>query len=205
MTSQRYAALDDAGKRRFVVNAARHLCDRQPQFQERVNDTLRRIGWEIIDGELVALDLIDAQDLAHVPQESRLDLLKAASRVGNDPSGAITAACGAIDILTEAIYRANQNLGNPADASFQERVNRSLQAIGGLDRYRADLVALGWEEEKANLAVQNMRQAVSQAAYAMGLVRSNMGDTHGTRETIHRMVFSSVKWAVIIAGFLRQD
>lgn len=180
MTSQRYVGLDDGGKRRFVVNAARHFFERVPQFRDRINDTLRRIGWEIFGGELVALDLIDAQDLAHVPEESRPDLLKAATRVGNDPSGAITAACGAIDILTEAIYNANPALGNPADTSFQERVNRSLQAIGGLERYRRDLTELSWTEERANLVVQNMRQSISQAAVVMGLLRSNMGDAHGT-------------------------
>lgn len=202
MATASYPGLDDAARRVLVTNVARALVGRIPRFEARLDEILRRIGWRYLNGSLILVGIVDEQDLAQVPARARADLLKAAERITTDPSGAITAASGAIDALTEDIYR-QHSLGNAGEASFQERVNQSLKAIGAFQRYTDELVGLGWDTQRAEKLVHNLRGSISQAAFVIQTLRANMGDAHGSKPTIERLVFQSVRWMVIIATNLR--
>ena len=202
LTAKSYAELGDAQKRVFVANAARELYARNAEWAGELNAQLGYIGYQIVDGTLIQVGAVDAEDLAQVPAVARPDLLKAAERVGHDPSGAVTSACAAIHAITAQVY-AVQGLGNPGDASFQERVNRSLEAIGAMAAYEHDLIELGWEAQKAKQLAHNLKGSISQAANVMQTLRSGMGDVHGTKRTLEHLVFESLKWAVIISTIFK--
>lgn len=202
ITADAYRSLSATKQRAFVANAARELHSRNPEWASELNKPLGFIGYQIVDGELIQVDAIDAADLAQVPTLARPDLLKAAARIGQDPSGAVTSACAAIDSITAKIY-ADKNLGNPGLASFQERVNKSLEAIGALAQYEDDLLGLGWDPAKAKQLVQSLKGSLNQAGNVMQTLRSGMGDVHGTKKTLDHLVFEAVKWAVLIATIFK--
>lgn len=202
ITAKSYAALDEKQKRLFVANTARDLYARNAEWAAELNGPLGYIGYQIVDGALIQVGAVDAEDLAQVPEVARPDLIKAAERIGHDPSGAVTSACAAIDAITAQVYVA-QGLGNPGDASFQERVNRSLEALGAVAAYENDLVQLGWDAQKAKQLAQNLKGSINQAANVMQTLRSGMGDVHGTKKTLEHLVFESLKWAVIISTIFK--
>jgi hypothetical protein len=202
ITAKSYAELDEKQRRLFVANAARELYARNPGWAGVLNGPLGYIGYQVVDGVLIQVGAVDTQDLAQVPEVARPDLLKAAERIGHDPSGAVTSACAAIDAITAQVYMA-QGLGNPCDASFQERVNRSLEALGAVTAYDDDLVQLGWDAQKAKQLAQNLKGSINQAANVMQTLRSGMGDVHGTKKTLEHLVFESLKWAVVISTMFK--
>lgn len=202
LTAKSYAELADAQKRVFVANAARELHARNAEWTAELNAPLGYIGYQIVDGTLIQVGAVDAQDLAQVPEAARPDLLKAAERIGHDPSGAVTSACAAIDAITAQVYAA-QGLGNPGDASFQERVNKSLEALGAMAAYENDLVQLGWDAQKAKQLAQNLKGSINQAANVMQTLRSGMGDVQGTKKTLEHLVFESLKWAVVVSTIFK--
>ena len=129
-------------------------------------------------------------------------MVKAADRLLDDTTGAISAACGAVDSVTEGIFEAH-NLGKPGERSFQERVNLSMQTLGVIHRLQTELEQLGWDKTKAKEFCQNLKGSISQAAKVMESLRSQMGDVHGSKPTIETLVFDSVRWALIICSLLR--
>ncbi len=175
MVTSQYNGLDEPARRLFVANVARALVGRDAGLESTLDEILARIGWRFIDGALIPVGVIDEQDLVQVPDIARADLTKAAARITTDPSGAITAAAGAIDTVTAHIYR-NRGIGDPGDASFQQRVNRSLEAISAMARYKTELMGLGWDAALAELLIHNLEGSSSQAAFVMQSLRANMGD-----------------------------
>jgi hypothetical protein len=202
LTAASYAELGLEQKRVFVANAARQLHAKNAAWATELNGPLGYIGYQIVDGTLIQVGTVDAQDLAQVPEVARPDLLKAAERIGHDPSGAVTSACAAIDAITASVY-VGQGIGNPGDASFQERVNKSLEALGAMAAYENDLVQLGWDAQKAKQLAQNLKGSINLAANVMQTLRSGMGDVHGTKKTLEHLVFDSLKWAVIISTIFK--
>ncbi|CAB3724000.1 hypothetical protein LMG22037_05013 [Paraburkholderia phenoliruptrix] len=125
---QVYAEMDEDKRRRFVVIAAEEIVKQRPDVQPQLEEYLSRLGWQWLDDTLVPVNLFDAADLAELPAEPRAELIKAAQRFRDgDLSGAISAACAAVDTVTSSIYR-DAGLGDPGRASFQERCNCSLEA-----------------------------------------------------------------------------
>ena len=58
--------------------------------------------------------------------------MKAATRLRDgDLSGAVSAACAAVDAVTSKVYE-TKGLGDPGKASFQEKVSRSLEVLDTL-------------------------------------------------------------------------
>lgn len=96
-------------------------------------------------------------------------------------------------------------MGDIGQASFQEKVNKALTAVKALENLYAELLQLGWKKGKAKIFCKNLKGAISQAAYVMQILRSEMGDVHGSRLPLATLVFDSIKWAMIISSLLRYD
>lgn len=90
---------------------------------ENVQRLFAQHGFQFVDGTFVPIALIDQREARYLPETSASELAKAMKRlVENDETGAITAACGAIDSLMADIYRAHQ-LGDPGQFAFAAKVN----------------------------------------------------------------------------------
>jgi hypothetical protein len=176
---------------------------RRPEWADRLNEALRRIGWMLVGDAIIPLELLDPHDLAFVPDAARPDLVKAADRISTDPAGAVTAACGAIDSVTEDIYQ-RYNLGNHRTASFEERVSRSLTAMGIIGRLSKQLQETGWDQKKGEELCERLGKAIGHNAFVMATLRSKMSDAHGSKPTIDALAFNSVKWATIICSMLNE-
>ncbi len=200
-----YSKLPNDQKERFVLNIARELIKQNQSYRERLNEVLQNIGWALIEDRLIQINVLHPSDLINLPQDACEDLSKAAERLPYDLSGAITAACGAVDSVCTRIYKRYPDLGNIGKASFQEKVNKALAAVKALDNLHAELIQLGWEEDKAKKFCENLKGAISQAAYVMQTLRSKMGDAHGSKPSLATLVFDSIKWAMIISSLLRRD
>lgn len=104
--------------------------------------------------------------------------------------------------VTARIFK-EQTLGVASDASFQEKVSRSLSACGVLQEVEKQLGELGWEASDASLFTKTLRGALNQGAYVMQALRSRMGDVHGTKPILKPLVCDSIKWAELIVRILR--
>lgn len=196
-----YEKSDDESKRLLAVVFSRELLRRRPTLEDQLRESLAAIGWQLVDGDLVPLEILSPEDLASVPAVSHNDLLKAAKRFSYDPSGAVSAACGAVDTLTQTIY-ALHSLGHPGDHSFQQRVNQSLRALKIAEETQQELIALGWHPAKAEEFAKTLQGSLSQTAKVLETLRSHMGDAHGTKPVVDSMVINSVRWASVICLFL---
>jgi hypothetical protein len=199
-----YREREEVDRRRLLVNVARNLLEKKPESADRLNEALRRIGWMLVDEAIIPLEVLDPRDLAFVPERARNDLVTAAERISTDPDGAVTAACGAIDSVTEDIYQ-RHNLGDHRRASFEERVSQSLRAVGTLERLSGRLKGIGWESKKADELCKRLGEAIAHTAFVMATLRSNMSDVHGSKPTLDVLVFNSVKWSTVICSMLTDD
>ncbi|MGA4422856.1 hypothetical protein ACI2UY_22625 [Ralstonia nicotianae] len=190
--------LDTAALRRFLALVAEELLERRPDFQGQLADRLARHGWALVDRRLIPLELFDPVELAAVPDAPRTDLVKAAQRFRDgDLSGAIGAACGAVDGAVALVYARHQ-LGGPA-RSFQEGCKRALEAVVHLD---PPLNELGWDGEDRKQFIGSFNGALSHGAFVMQMLRTRMGDAHGTKPILKTLVFDALKWAELFVRTL---
>ena len=201
--NQLYNDLYPDEKQHFIINVARGIIGINPEYRERINELLQNIGWTLAEDRLIPIDILNPSDLVNLPETAREDLSKAAERLPSDLSGAITNACGAVESVCEKIYK-RYNLGEVGKASFQEKVNKSLEAVKALENLKDELIRLGWDEAKADILCKNLKGAVSQAAYVMQGIRSGMGDVHGSKPALNTLAFDSIKWSMIISSLLRE-
>ena len=179
-------------RRHSIILIAEELLRRTPDLQSALADDLRRHGWGLADNRLIPLELFDPAELVALPEIPRADLVKAAQRFRDgDLGGAISAACGAVDSAVALVY-SQQGLGDPSKASFQEGCNVALGAVANFD---APLRALGWDDATLKPFLQNFKGALNQGAYVMQVLRSKMGDVHGTKPILKPLVFDALKWA----------
>jgi hypothetical protein len=121
--------------------------------------------------------------------------------MGNgDENGAITAACGAVDTATIAIY-AKQGWGPPPD-SFQAKVNTVLSKLHVYDEMFEELKQIGLKAEDAKSIVAELYEATKHAANALQVIRRSLGDVHGKKPTYTRLTYDTIKWASAICGLL---
>ncbi|HBO7424850.1 TPA: hypothetical protein L4892_004224 [Pseudomonas aeruginosa] len=179
----------------FVSFVVEELLRKDPSNKTQLDELLSRHGWGVVENSLVPLELFDPAELAQLPQATRCDLVKAARRFRDgDLTGAISAACGAVDTATSEIYAA-YSLGDPTKASFQERCARSLEALKTLRDMEEQLRELGWNDTKLKPFLQNFKGALNQGANVMQTLRSEMGDVHGSKPILKPLVFDALKWA----------
>ncbi|GAF68906.1 unnamed protein product, partial [marine sediment metagenome] len=164
-------------------------------LSEEMERVLSRVGWKFSGTSLIPIEIFDLSELTELPEEAHADLEKAATRLRDgDLSGSLSACCGALDSVTASIYR-EFSLGDPNKASFQERISKSLNAIGSKDGLDKELQEITWTEEDIKMFTNNLSGSLNQAAFVMQKLRSNMGDVHGTKPAINALVFDSIKWS----------
>jgi len=192
----------DEEKRHFVNIVIEEMLDRSSNVEEQLEKYLSRLGWQIIDKAVIPIEILDRNDLVELDEISREDLLKSAKRFRDgDLSGALSAACGAIDSLTNEIYQ-NNNLGDATKASFQERCKVALNEVGVFKAITNELSDIEWKESGIIPFSKNFEGALNQATYVMQSLRANMSDVHGTKPVLKPLIFDSIKWSQIIVRLL---
>ena len=195
--------LDHARKTRVLNHLAEEIVRQRPYQSKSLEDNLERLGWQLADGTLVPIELFDIADLADLPDVARTDLLKAAARLRDgDLSGALAAACAAVDSATNAVY-SEKGLGSLSKDGFQARCTKALKAKQTLSELTAELTGMGWEEADADKLSKNLQGALNQGAYVMQTLRSRMSDVHGSKRVLNPLVFDSLKWAALIVRMLK--
>jgi hypothetical protein len=178
---------------------------RRQDLRDELDHVLSRVGWKFAQGNLVPVELFDSSELQQLPPESHKDLIKAAVRLRDgDLSGALSSACSAVDSATNSIYLMH-SLGEPGDASFQEKVKKSLEASKVTSKLEGELGLLSWDAEKIKIFRNNLMGALNQAANVMQVLRSNMGDVHGTKPVLAALVYDSLKWSALLLRLLSKD
>lgn len=197
-----FGAMSAARQKQFLTTLIEEILRRQPAAEERLAEYLTRLGWSFVSQTLVPLEILDAGALEWTPQECRRDLLKAAQRFRDgDLTGSISAACGAVDSATSNVY-AQFGLGEPTQASFQERCRRAAQARGVVPALEQQLRELGWLPEDIRPFQKNLEGALNQGAYVLQTLRSHMGDVHGSKPILAPLVFDCLRWAELLVASL---
>lgn len=189
-------------KASFISIVVEEMLKRNSLLADELDNYLNRLGLSIAEGKVLPIQLLDTAELAELPEDARQDLAKAVERFRNgDLSGAVSAACASIDSVTSKIY-VEKNLGDPGDASFQQKCKKSIEALGVMKKIKSDLENLGWQ--RTDQFVSNLQGSLNQAAYVMQSLRSGMGDVHGTKPTLKPLVYDSLKWASLILRMLNE-
>ena len=197
-----YNSMLDEDKKRFLTITTEEVLRRKPDLQEQLQEYLERLGWTYYQGDIIPIQLLDVSEIAELPEEARPDLIKAATRLRDgDLDGAISAACGAVDAVTNDIY-SRLSLGDPGKSSFQEKVNKSFEALKVFQNLEVELKAINWEQEKIRPIKGNLKGAINHAAFVMQTIRPEMGDVHGSKPTLKALVFDSLKWSSLILRLL---
>jgi len=170
----------------------------KPNTIDDLERVLSRVGWKYSGTTLLPIEIFDVSDLNDIPSNAHKDILKSASRLRDgDLSGSLSASCGALDSVTSLIYK-RYSLGDPNEASFQERIKKSIKAIGVKDKLISELQDIGWVESDFKPLFSNLDGALNQAAFVMQKLRSNMGDVHGSKPVISALVYDSIKWSLLL-------
>ena len=194
---------DAETKRTVMGRIADAIVKERPDAAERLGKYLRPLGWSFVGDSLIPVEVFDVLDLAMLPEASHKDLAKAASRFrAGDLSGALSAACGAVDSAAEVVFEEFE-LGDAKAMSFQSRCKRALHAKRAGEKVTAELVALRWEPGDARRVAENMMGSLNQGAFVMQSLRSRMSDVHGTKGALPTVAFDSLKWAALIVSALK--
>jgi hypothetical protein len=186
----------------FLSYVAEALLMRTSGVREDLEGYLARFGWGLAGTNVVPLTIIDSSELAEISDAPRRDLIKAAIRLRDgDLSGAISAACGAVDACTASIYQ-RHSLGDPGSASFQEKCSRALKAKGFADALESELRNIGWDEKHVGVLRQNFVGSLNQGAYVLQSLRANMGDVHGSKPILKPLVLDCIRWAELLVRTL---
>ena len=196
---------DDESQMRFITIISEEILERRPETRSYIQEDLARLGFTLHGNAVIPIDILDVASIEELPSESQTDLIKAARRLRDgDLSGAISSACSALDAVTSSIYD-SANLGDPKNASFQERCKRSLDAKGVVPRMEQDLHELGWNDKDIKLFRKSFESALNHGAYVMQSLRSRMGDVHGTKPILKPLVFDCIKWAELILRAIKEN
>lgn len=96
--------VDDERKQKFIEIVAEEVIPKlSTEIREELESHLGKWGLGIAGHAVVPLKIFDPSELAELPLSSRDDMVKAAQRFRDgDSSGAVSAACGAVDAATSA-------------------------------------------------------------------------------------------------------
>lgn len=174
-------------------------------LQERLQYSLNRLGWQLVDNKVLSIEFLDLSDLKELDPSAQEDLIKAATKFRDgDLSGAISSACAAVDSAIERVYR-DKKLGEvDKSQSFQERCKKALAATGVYAAIDNQLNDIDWKEGSVKIFEENLKGSLNQAASVMQLLRSRMSDVHGTKPVIKPLAFDSIKWSQIIVRLLSE-
>jgi ribosomal protein L12E/L44/L45/RPP1/RPP2 len=181
---------------------AERLVSKNPDLAASVQAILGRHGYQFISESFVPVGLLDSRESGFLPQTAASELARATARLmDGDESGAITAACGAVDLVTQAIYR-KHDIGDSGPVSFQAKVNTVLKTLNVFEEMHAEFVALGMSSKDADELVEHFRSATNHAAQLLQVLRRTMGDVHGSRPALRRTAYDAIKWGSAICALL---
>jgi hypothetical protein len=167
---------------------------------EAVRSLFMQHGFQYLDGAFIPVGLLDQREAKYLPQSSAAELAKATKRlVDGDETGAITAACGAVDALMQNLY-AKHGLGDPSKVGFAAKVGTALAHLRVFEGMNNDFVALGLKSEDAVRIVTEMRKATNHASEMLQILRRTMGDVHGSKAALTYAAYDAIKWASAICG-----
>ena len=179
--------------------ALRILADRF-SASEKVCNLFAQHGYEYLDGTFVPTGMLDQREARFLPPSSASELAKAMKRLTDgDETGAITAACGAVDSLMQQLYSVN-GLGDPGKVAFAAKVNTATKKLLIFENMQDQFVSLGIDPTHAQTIVTEMRNATNHAAQMLQTLRKTMGDVHGSKPALRRTSYESIKWASAICG-----
>ena len=194
--------MDDQRCSAFVSICCEEMMRRKAEVIEELDRVLSRVGWKFSGTTLLPIEIFDVAELADIPDAAGADIQKASSRLRDgDLSGALSAACGALDSATSDIY-SRYSLGDAGKASFQERIRKSIDALNVKDSLVRELTEIGWPESDYKPLSANIEGSLNQAAFVMQKLRSDMGDVHGTKPVISALVYDSIKWSSLLLRVL---
>ena len=169
--------------------------------QEDLVRLLTQHGYQYIDGSFIRACLTDEREEAFIPPSAAKQISIAIGRLASgDEGGAITAACGAVDTVTNAVYQ-KEDWGVPP-MSFQAKVNTVFGKLAIYEDMLRELKEIGVSSADAEEVVQELHEATKHAANALQVIRRALGDVHGKKPTYTRLTYDSIKWASAICGLL---
>lgn len=193
-----FGQMGEEERKQFTTILSEEILSRKPESGLQLENDLSRLGWTLIQGRLIPIQLFDQDDVKNISETALIGMVKAAQRFRDgDLSGAISAACGAVDTVTSRVY-VEKNIGNPEEASFQERCKKCFVAMEVEANLQKELQEIGWNMSDVAMFKNNLAGALNQGAYIMQSLRSKMGDVHGTKPVLKALVFDSIKWALLL-------
>lgn len=197
-----FSELTDEGKLAALPILAEQIMSRREDYREEVTALLAHHGYQFIEQRFVPVGLFDEREARHLPAAAASELARAASRLSEPEgeSGAITSACGAVDLVTSAAYE-QYGLGKIPN-SFQGRVNTVMQRLQVFEEIERELIAVDVRPEDAKKIADDMRQSIKYAATALEVIRRTQSDAHGTKPVYRRLAYDALKWASAICGLL---
>ena len=193
----------DASQARKVASiCCEEMLQRRPDFADKIERVLSRVGWKFLNNTLLPIDVLDIAELREIPKQAHEDLQKAARRLRDgDLSGAVSSAASALYSVTGSILQEFER-GDYQEMSFQQKIKESLKIIKFSDTFKKELKDIGWLEPDIQMFLQNLEGSLNQAAFVMQKLRSTMGDVHGTKPVVSALVYDSIKWSLIILRIL---
>ena len=179
---------------------AERLIGKSLQLAESVQTILGKHGYQFIDGSFVPISVLDERESKFLPTSSATEIARATSRlVEGDYSGAITSACGAVDIVMQQIYK-KHNLGEAGRVSFQAKVNTVAKELGIFETMEREFREAGMLDKDASELLKEMKSTTNHAAQALQILRRVMGDTHGSKPAFRHTAYDTIKWASAICS-----
>jgi hypothetical protein len=201
---KQFSLLSEPAQETALCILAERLTGRNPELDASTREILSHHGFQFVAGRFVPVRDLDAREAQFMSSSAATELARAMFRViEGDYSGAITSACGAVDLATQAIYE-QYDLGNPGSASFQTKVNTALQRQRVFEDMKRDFLDIGMKPNDASTIVDEMRKTSNHAAQALQVLRRTMGDTHGSKPALRQTAYDAVKWSQAICGLLER-
>ena len=199
-----FGQMSESAQETALCILAERLTGQNPELDASIRDILGRHGFQFVEGNFVPVQKLDAREALFIPRSAATELGRAMSRlIEDDYSGAITSACGAVDLVTQAIYE-NHDFGNPGRASFQTKVNTAFKRLRVFEDMKQEFVDIGMTPDDADALVAEMKKASNHAAQALQILRRTMGDTHGSKPALQQTAYDVIKWSSAICGFLER-
>jgi hypothetical protein len=181
---------------------AERLITRNEDLAKGVQEILGHHGYQYIAGSFVPVNLLDTREAQFLPAPASGELSRATARLTDgDYSGAITSACGAVDLVTQQIYK-KYALGDPGKVAFQAKVNTALKQLHVFEDIEREFSNLGMKQADASSIVGDLREATNHAAQALQVLRRAVGDTHGSKPALRSTAYDAIKWSAAICGLL---
>lgn len=197
-----FGEMPSSAKEKALRIIAERLIGRNEDLASSVQVILGRHGYQYIGGSFVPVDLLDAREALFLPASASAELARATARlIEGDYSGAITSACGAVDLATQRVYE-KYGLGDPGTVAFQAKVNTALKQLHVFENMEKDFKTLGMKPTDISLLISELRETTNHAAQALQVLRRAMGDTHGSKPALRSTAYDTIKWASAICGLL---